>query len=46
LPFGSYSERGDPLAVKFADYLLPAIHETPAPDVLLTEDYATPHVAS
>ncbi len=37
-----YSERGDPLAVTFADYLLPAVHETPAPDVLLTQDYATP----
>jgi carbon-monoxide dehydrogenase large subunit/6-hydroxypseudooxynicotine dehydrogenase subunit gamma len=37
-----YNERGDPLAVTFADYLLPAIHETPLPDVLLREDYATP----
>ena len=26
----------------FADYLLPAMHETPAPDVLLREDYTTP----
>jgi aerobic carbon-monoxide dehydrogenase large subunit len=38
----TYSERGDPLAVTFADYLLPAVHETPQPDVLLREDYATP----
>ncbi len=37
-----YSERGDPLAVTFADYLLPAMHETPAPEVLLREDYTTP----
>ncbi len=37
-----YNEHGDPLAVTFADYLLPAVHETPTPDVLLTEDYATP----
>jgi carbon-monoxide dehydrogenase large subunit/6-hydroxypseudooxynicotine dehydrogenase subunit gamma len=37
-----YSERGDPLAVTFADYLLPAVHETPAPDVLLRQDYTTP----
>jgi carbon-monoxide dehydrogenase large subunit/6-hydroxypseudooxynicotine dehydrogenase subunit gamma len=37
-----YNDRGDPLAVTFADYLLPAMHETPTPDVLLTEDYATP----
>jgi aerobic carbon-monoxide dehydrogenase large subunit len=38
----TYNERGDPLAVTFADYLLPAMHETPVPDVLLREDYATP----
>lgn len=37
-----YSERGDPLAVTFADYLLPAVHETPAPDVLLRQDYTSP----
>ena len=37
-----YNERGDPLAVTFADYLLPAMHETPTPDVLLREDYTTP----
>ena len=37
-----YSERGDPLAVTFADYLLPALHEVPAPDVLLREDYTSP----
>jgi carbon-monoxide dehydrogenase large subunit len=38
----TYSERGDPLAVTFADYLLPALHETPTPGVLLREDYTTP----
>jgi carbon-monoxide dehydrogenase large subunit/6-hydroxypseudooxynicotine dehydrogenase subunit gamma len=38
----TYSEHGDPLAVTFADYLLPAMHETPEPDVLLREDYTTP----
>jgi aerobic carbon-monoxide dehydrogenase large subunit len=37
-----YNERGDPLAVTFADYLLPAVHETPTPQVLLREDFATP----
>ncbi len=37
-----YNERGDPLAVTFADYLLPAVHETPTPQVLLREDYTTP----
>jgi len=25
-----------------ADYLLPAVHETPAPEILLREDYTTP----
>ena len=38
----TYNEHGDPLAVTFADYLLPAMHETPAPEVLLREDYTTP----
>jgi carbon-monoxide dehydrogenase large subunit/6-hydroxypseudooxynicotine dehydrogenase subunit gamma len=38
----SYSERGDPLAATFADYLLPALHEVPVPDVLLREDYTSP----
>jgi aerobic carbon-monoxide dehydrogenase large subunit len=38
----SYSERGDPLAATFADYLLPALHDVPAPDVLLREDYTSP----
>jgi carbon-monoxide dehydrogenase large subunit len=38
----TYSERGDPLAVTFADYLLPALHETTAPEVLLRQDYASP----
>jgi aerobic carbon-monoxide dehydrogenase large subunit len=38
----TYSERGDPLAVTFADYLLPALHEIPAPEVLLQQDYTSP----
>jgi carbon-monoxide dehydrogenase large subunit/6-hydroxypseudooxynicotine dehydrogenase subunit gamma len=38
----TYSEHGDPLAVTFADYLLPAMHETPEPEVLLREDYTSP----
>ena len=38
----TFSERGDPLAVTLADYLLPAVHETPTPQVLLREDYTTP----
>ncbi|MGD0027141.1 MAG: xanthine dehydrogenase family protein molybdopterin-binding subunit [Xanthobacteraceae bacterium] len=38
----TFSERGDPLAVTFADYLIPTLHETPAPEILLREDYTTP----
>ena len=38
----TYSERGDPLAVTLADYLLPALHDTPEPEVLLREDYTSP----
>ena len=38
----TYSERGDPLAVTFADYLLPALYEIPTPDVLLQQDYTSP----
>jgi carbon-monoxide dehydrogenase large subunit len=38
----SYSDHGDPLAATFADYLLPALHEVPAPEVLLREDYTSP----
>jgi aerobic carbon-monoxide dehydrogenase large subunit len=38
----TYSEHGDPLAVTFADYLLPAMHETPAPEMLLRQDYTSP----
>src|SRR5690348_10347625 len=31
----TYTTSGDPLAATFADYLLPALHEVPAPEVLL-----------
>jgi len=34
-----YSERGDPLSVTLADYLLPTVHEVPAVEIVLTEDY-------
>jgi len=34
-----YSERGDPLAVTFADYLMPTALEIPALEVILTEDF-------
>ena len=36
-----YSERGDPLSVTFADYLMPTARETPAVEIILTEDYPT-----
>jgi aerobic carbon-monoxide dehydrogenase large subunit len=34
-----YSERGDPLSVTFADYLMPTAHETPEIEIILTEDF-------
>jgi CO/xanthine dehydrogenase Mo-binding subunit len=34
-----YDDRGEPLAVTFADYLIPGLHEIPDPEILLTEDY-------
>jgi carbon-monoxide dehydrogenase large subunit/6-hydroxypseudooxynicotine dehydrogenase subunit gamma len=33
-----YDERGQPLSVTLADYLLPTAHDVPAVDVLVTED--------
>jgi carbon-monoxide dehydrogenase large subunit len=33
-----YDERGQPLSVTFADYLIPTAHEVPEIDVLITED--------
>jgi len=38
----TYNERGDPLAVTFADYLLPTVKETPEVEIVLTEDYPSP----
>jgi len=37
-----YDERGDPLSVTFADYLLPGLREIPEADVLLTEEAPSP----
>ena len=37
-----YSEGGEPLAVTFADYLLPTLHDVPALDVQLYEDAPSP----
>ncbi|HKD25855.1 MAG TPA: xanthine dehydrogenase family protein molybdopterin-binding subunit [Xanthobacteraceae bacterium] len=34
-----YSERGDPLSVTFADYLMPTAREIPAVEIILTEDF-------
>jgi len=38
-----YDQNGEPLAVTFADYLLPALRETPDVEVLLTQDAPSPH---
>jgi carbon-monoxide dehydrogenase large subunit len=37
-----YSERGDPLSVTFADYLLPTVRETPNVEIILTEEAPSP----
>jgi len=37
-----YDERGEPLSVTFADYLVPALRDVPAADVLLTQDAPSP----
>jgi carbon-monoxide dehydrogenase large subunit len=37
-----YDERGEPLSVTFADYLVPLLHDVPAVDVLLTQDAPSP----
>ena len=37
-----YDERGEPLSVTFADYLMPTAREVPALDVLITEDAPSP----
>jgi carbon-monoxide dehydrogenase large subunit len=37
-----YDERGEPLSVNFADYLMPTAREVPAIDVVITEDAPSP----
>jgi aerobic carbon-monoxide dehydrogenase large subunit len=37
-----YDERGEPLSVTFADYLMPTAREIPAIDVLICEDAPSP----
>jgi carbon-monoxide dehydrogenase large subunit/6-hydroxypseudooxynicotine dehydrogenase subunit gamma len=38
----TYSERGDPQSVTFADYLMPTVREVPEVEILLTEDAPSP----
>jgi len=38
----SYSDVGDPLAVTFADYLMPTVREAPAVEVVIAEDAPSP----
>ena len=37
-----YSERGDPLSVTFAGYLMPTAQEIPLVEIILTEDFSGP----
>jgi carbon-monoxide dehydrogenase large subunit len=37
-----YDERGEPLSVNFADYLMPTAREVPPLDVLITQDAPSP----
>ena len=37
-----YDDRGEPLAVTFADYLMPTVRETPPMDVIISEDAPSP----
>ena len=37
-----YDERGQPLSVTFADYLLPTLSETPMVDVIVSQDAPSP----
>jgi aerobic carbon-monoxide dehydrogenase large subunit len=37
-----YDERGEPLSVNFADYLMPSAREVPSLDVLIREDAPSP----
>jgi aerobic carbon-monoxide dehydrogenase large subunit len=34
-----YDERGEPLSVTLADYLIPTLKDLPVPEILLTEDH-------
>jgi aerobic carbon-monoxide dehydrogenase large subunit len=39
----TYDENGAPLAVTFADYLMPTLAETPPVEILITEDAPSPN---
>jgi carbon-monoxide dehydrogenase large subunit/6-hydroxypseudooxynicotine dehydrogenase subunit gamma len=39
----AYDKRGQPLAVTFADYLMPTVSEAPNVEVLITEDAPSPN---
>jgi carbon-monoxide dehydrogenase large subunit/6-hydroxypseudooxynicotine dehydrogenase subunit gamma len=38
----AYDRNGEPLAVTFADYLMPTLRDAPPVDVLIAEDYPSP----
>ncbi|MBK19998.1 MAG: xanthine dehydrogenase [Rhodospirillaceae bacterium] len=38
-----YSEEGEPMAVTFADYLMPTLDRAPTVECLITEDAPSPH---
>ena len=37
-----YDDRGEPLSVTFADYLMPTLREIPAMEVIISEDAPSP----
>jgi carbon-monoxide dehydrogenase large subunit len=37
-----YDDRGEPLSVNFADYLMPTVREIPMVDVVISEDAPSP----
>jgi carbon-monoxide dehydrogenase large subunit/6-hydroxypseudooxynicotine dehydrogenase subunit gamma len=38
----TYDDNGEPLAVTFADYLMPTLRDAPPVDVLITQDFPSP----
>src|SRR5258707_4304335 len=37
-----YDDRGEPMSVNFADYLMPTVREVPAIEVVISEDAPSP----